>query len=199
MKRVIHTALPSGVLALGLGTAHAQEPCNTATIEPVSMVMMTTLSVQYERHVVPRPGTHLGIAGLAGAGVSTNVSIGDRIHNYSVGSSVDNLEDVRYGRFHVGVQGNYYADEFKGAHVGVEVSYVHFGWAKPDAESINALTASAYGGWKWLWNNGLTIVVQAGLSVVETDADAMTGWRIDRDGTLGPVHLAANGSIGWSF
>jgi hypothetical protein len=38
-----------------------------------------------------------------------------------------------------------------------------------------------------------------GVVVVETDADAMKGWRIDRDGTLGPVHLAMNASVGWSF
>jgi len=177
------------------GIAHAQEPCNTATIEPVSMLMMTTLSVQYERHVLPP----LGVAVLGGFGVTRNVAIGDRIHNYSVGSSVDNLDEIRYGRVHVGIQANYYAENFKGAHFGAELSYVHHGWANPEAESINAITGSAYGGWKWLWNSGLTVVVQAGLSVVETDADAMTGWRIDQDGTLGPVHLAANASIGWSF
>jgi hypothetical protein len=184
------------VLAVVLGGgAHAEEPCNTVTIEPVSLAMMRTLSAQYERHVLPQ----LGIAGLVGVGSSTNVSIGDRIHNYSVGPSFDKLEDVRYGRVHIGVQGNYYAERFRGLHAGAEVVYVHFGWASPDAESINAISASAYGGWKWLWNNGITIVVQAGLGVVETDADVMTGWHVDRDGTLGPVHLAANASFGYSF
>jgi hypothetical protein len=191
MKRIATVLVVAGLH----GIAHAQPPCNTATVEPASMLMMTTLSVQYERHVIPR----LGIAALGGLGVTTNIAIGDRIHNYSVGSSVDDLSEIRYGRVHVGVQGNYYAEDFKGAHVGVELTYVHHGWANPDAESIHAFTGSAYGGWKWLWNSGLTVVVQAGLSVVETDADAMTGWRIDQDGTLGPIHLAANGSIGWSF
>jgi hypothetical protein len=181
---------------LGAGAvAHAEDPCNTVTVEPISVVTMRTLSAQYERHVLPQ----LGIAGLVGAGLSTNVSIGDRIHNYSVGPSVDNLEDIRYGRIHVGVQANYYAERFRGLHAGGEVVYLHFGWASPDAETINALSASAYGGWKWLWANGLTIVVQAGLGAVLTDADAMKGWHVDRDGTLGPVHLAANASVGWSF
>jgi hypothetical protein len=183
-----------GLLALHARVA-AAEPCNTVTVEPASMFMMTTLSAQYERHVL----LQLGVAGLAGIGSSTNVSIGDRVHNYSVGPSVDSLEDIRYRRLHVGVQGNYYAERFRGLHAGVELVYVHFGWASPDAENIHAISASGYGGWKWLWANGLTIVAQAGLGFVETDADPMTGWRLDREGTLGPVHLAANASIGWSF
>jgi hypothetical protein len=183
------------VAVLGAGAvAHADEPCNTVTVEPASL-LMTTLSAQYERHVI----AHVGVGALAGVGSSTDVSIGDRIHTYSTGSSADNLEDIRYRRVHVGLQANYYAERFRGLHAGAEVVYLHFGWASPDAENINAISASAYGGWKWLWNNGLTIVVQAGLGFVETDADAMTGWRIDRDGTLGPVHLAANASFGWSF
>jgi hypothetical protein len=181
--------------SLGAAQVAEAEPCNTVTVEPASMFMMTTLSAQFEHHVIP----HLGVAGLAGVGSSTKVSIGDRVHNYSVGPSADNLEDIRYRRVHIGLQANVYPEGFRGLHAGAELVYLHFGWASPDAENIHALSASAYGGWKWLWNNGLTIVVQAGLGVVETDADAMKGWRIDRDGTLGPVHLGMNVSVGWSF
>jgi hypothetical protein len=170
-------------------------PCNTVTIEPVSLVMLTTLSAQFEREVRPR----FGVAALAGIGATDNVAIGDRVHNYSIGSSAETLETVRFTRIHVGGQASYYSEQFHGALIAAEVVYLHHGWAEPSFEDIDAVSGSLYGGWKWRWSSGLTAVLQAGLGLVETNADPMTGWHLDRDGTLGPVHLAANASVGWSF
>jgi hypothetical protein len=170
-------------------------PCNTVTFEPVSALMLRTLSVELEREVAPR----VGIAVLVGLGSTENVAIGDQVHNYSTGSSIDTLEDVRFERVHFGMQASYYSNRFAGAHVSAELVYVRYGWADPDFESIDVVSGSAYGGYKWVWRPGLTVVLQAGLGFVETNADPMTGWRLDRDGTLGPLHLAANASVGWSF
>ncbi len=177
-----------------MGVAH-QPPCNTVTFEPLSAVMITTFSAQFEREVAPG----IGVTALAGVGSTTDVAIGDRIHNYSTGSSVDTLQEVRFKRVHIGVGATYYAESFRGAHLAGELVYLHHGWSEPALENIDALSASAYGGYKWVWGPGLTAVLQAGLGLVGTNADPMTGWHLDRDGTLGPVHLAANASVGWTF
>jgi hypothetical protein len=177
-----------------MGVAHLP-PCNTVTFEPLSAVMLTTVSAQFEREVMPR----VGLSALAGIGSTTDVAIGDRIHHYSTGSSEDTLEDVHFKRVHIGVGASYYSDQFRGAHLAGELVYLHHGWSQPELENIDTVSASAYGGYKWVWAPGLTVVVQGGLGLVGTNAGLMTGWHLDRDGTLGPVHLAANASVGWTF
>lgn len=177
-----------------MGVAH-QPPCNAVTFEPLSAVMITTFSAQYEREVMPR----IGVTALAGVGSTSDVAIGDRIHHYSTGSSVDTLQEVHFKRVHLGVGATYYAEQFRGAHLAAEIVYLHYGWSEPALENIDAVSGSAYGGYKWVFGPGLTAVVQGGVTVVATNADPMTGWHLDRDGTLGPVHLAANASVGWSF
>jgi hypothetical protein len=191
----VRVALAASLLLAS--TAHADDHprCNTISLEPLSLFYTRTVSIDAEREVAPR----IGVALLAGVGRSTNVAIGDQIHVFSRGSSGDNLEDVRYTRLHAGVQGNYYSARFRGWHLGGELVYLHYGWATLDGENIHAITASAYVGWKWLWSSGVTAAVQGGLGFAGTDAGEMTGWHLDRGGTLGPVHLAASASVGYSF
>lgn len=197
----------SVVLVALLGTAaHAQDDapaaatgvphCTSITIEPLS-AMISTLSVGVERRIKPQ----VGLTGLAGVGLTSRVSIGDRVHRYAVGPSTEALEDVRYARLHVGAQASWYARQFDGTHVSVEVVYVHHGWAEPQRQSIDSVSASAYAGYKWIHRSGFTLAIQAGLGLVLThgEDERSDGVILDREGTLGPVHLAANGNVGWTF
>jgi hypothetical protein len=187
-----------GVLVAAMLAGDARsEPRHSITVEPVSLLMTTTFGVQLEREIVPR----VGVALLAGGGRSTRVAIGDRIHTYAIGTSEENAEDISYGRIHLGAAGSYYAERFRGGHVTGELVYVHYGWARPDRADIDVLSGSAYAGWKWLIDHDITFVLQAGIGLVMTHGeDPMEdGFRFERDGTLGPIHLAANGLVGWSF
>jgi hypothetical protein len=178
-------------------TAHADEPCTSITIEPISLLVTTTASLGVERKVTPQ----IGVAVLAGGGRSTSVAIGDHVHTYSVGQTMDSARDIRFGRIHLGGQASYYAEQFRGGHATVEAVYVHYGWANPNRDSIDTVSGSVYAGWKWLLQHDITIVVQAGIGLVMTHGEDETesGLVMDRDGTLGPIHLAANGAVGWSF
>lgn len=180
----------------GAPAASAMPRCTSITLEPLSATIRT-LSIAVERRIA----SQVGVAGLVGAGLTTRVSIGDRVHRYSVGPSFDELQDVRFGRLHVGAQASWYAREFDGMHVSGEVVYVRHGWAEPQRQAIDSLSTSAYAGYKWIHRSGLTLAIQAGLGLVVTSGeDEMEdGSILDREGTLGPVHLAANGNVGWTF
>lgn len=197
----------SVVLVALLGTAaHAQDEapaatagaprCTSITIEPLS-AMITTLSVGVERRIA----SQVGVTGLVGVGLTSRVSIGDRVHRYSVGPSAEALEDVRYGRVHLGALASWYARELDGMHVSLELVYVHHGWAEPQRQSIDSFSTNGYVGYKWIHPSGFTLAIQAGLGLVLTHGeDEMSdGVILDREGTLGPVHLAANGNVGWTF
>ncbi len=179
------------------GVALADEPRTTLTIEPISLLVTTTVSAQVEREVGPQ----VGVAVLVGGGRSTRVAIGDRVHTYSVGTTMDSARDIRFSRVHLGAQTSYYAERFRGGHATVEMVYVRYGWATPQRDNIDVVSGNFYAGWKWLLQYDVTFVLQAGLGVVVThgEDDVASGIVMNRDGTLGPIHLAANGAVGWSF
>lgn len=175
----------------------ADVPTVSLTIEPLSFAYATTASVGAELRARPR----VGVALLVGGGRSNKVAIGDRIHRYSVGMTDDTALDIRFTRLHVGGQATYYAEAFSGGHATGEVVYVRHGGASPPRDSIHAVSASVYGGWKWLFDYNLTVVLQAGIGIVITRGEEpmIAGLTFDREGTLGPIHLAANAAVGWSF
>jgi hypothetical protein len=177
----------------------APKPVTTSfLIEPLTLAM-TTLGVQVEHAITDHPT--LAIAGQVGFGVTSKVTMGDRVHTYYHGDTFADLHELSFVRIHAGTQLNLYFERpFRGPHVGVEASYKHFAPTDGDGGNVAVVTGSAYGGWKWITGGGMTFVLQFGASIVGTRQDSeMTGWQRDDEGTLKAAHLFGNFAVGWSI
>ena len=180
----------------GVTAAAAPERQTAVMLEPLQL-LFGTLAFDVERQVAP----HVGVALLTGIGYSSRVEIGDRVHQVSYGMAPDMLETVDWVRVHAGVQSSFYLQEpFRGPHLGVEVTYKHF-WATSETGTIpgsfSVLTGSVYGGWKWLFEPGVTVTLQLGISAVGSSYAG--NWDLDSEGTLNTVHLFGNLAAGWSL
>jgi len=171
-------------------------PRTSVSFEPVAL-LLTTISVDVERQIVP----HLGIALVAETGHTSRVLIGDRVNTYFTGDSFADLETVTFTMFRVGGQLNYYVlQSFRGLQCGFELAYRHFGLASPDRESIQVIEASPYVGWKWVGTSGLTGQLQVGASAIYVkDRELTSAWSMDRNGSLGDLHVFGSLSFGVSF
>jgi hypothetical protein len=171
----------------------------SVTWEPTP-ILKRTVYVGFDVSPIP----HLAVGFTGGIGRTYHVQVGSKYHwYYSDGTDAWRL--LSFTEKQIGAHAAYYVrDVMKGLHVGADVTYQHFGDPTEGDRvtvqwiSVEGLSVAAFGGFRTVTREGLTLEFQAGpmVTAIQTDNKMKinTDWHLD-----GTVHLHARFAGGWSF
>lgn len=175
------------MLIIAISSTMAQDRNISLTFSPIHLIFPV-----FEAQVEFMPTESFGISGIFGKGTM----------DYEVNNPYGEDEIETFSVLEAGMQARYYFSPYKGWHMGAELMYIDVG---VDADQnisgqADGVAVGPLGGWKGVWGNGFTMVVQAGMQFVMVKAEATdeeTGESASDSGNTRAFLL--NFDIGYSF